>query len=141
MSEANKSIFRRFVDEVINRGDLGAVDELLSPDYVEHTELLPGLPSGREGAKQQFALLHAAFPDLCVTLEDAVAEEDRVASRSLWHGTHRGELLGLEATGKCLKFDLLEFVRIRKGRIVEHWGSTDSFSLLRLLNPNPARGA
>lgn len=133
MSEANKSIFRRFVDEVINRGDLGAVDELLAEEYTEHSCMIPGLPGGREGAKQQFALLHAAFPDLSVTLEDAVAEDDRVASRSTWRATHRGELLGLQATGQALEFSQLEIVRIRKGRIAERWGSTDPLSLRQLL--------
>lgn len=133
MSEANKSIFRRFVDEVINRGDLGAVDELLAEEYTEHSSLIPGLPAGREGAKQQFALLHAAFPDLSVTLEDTVAEDDRVASRSTWRATHRGEWLGLQATGQILEFSQLEIVRIRRGRITEHWGSAQAQNLMQLL--------
>lgn len=130
MSEANKTIFRRFVDEVINRGDLGAVDELLSPGYLEHDPLIPGLPGGREGAKQLFALLHAGFPDLSVTLEDLVAEGERVAVRSRWRGTHRGEFLGVRPTGQVVDFENLELVRIRQGQIVEHWGQGQASSIL-----------
>ena len=132
MSEANKTIFRRFVDEVINRGDLGAVDELLAPHYLEH-DPLPGMPGGREGAKQLFALLHAGFPDLSVTLEDLVAEGERVAVRSRWRGTHRGEFLGIRPTGRVIDFENLELVRIRQGQIVEHWGLGQASSVLHRL--------
>ncbi|ADH64395.1 protein of unknown function DUF1486 [Allomeiothermus silvanus DSM 9946] len=133
MSEANKTIFRRFVDEVINRGDLGAVDELLAPSYHQHDPLIPGLPGGREGAKQLFALLHAGFPDLSVTLEDLVAEGERVAARSRWRGTHRGEFLGIRPTDQVIDFENLELVRIRQGQILKHWGLSRISSILQHL--------
>lgn len=137
MSEVNKSIVRRFVDEVVNRGDLGAVDELLSPNYLDHDALIPGLPGGREGAKRLYALLHAGFPDLEVTIEDFVAEGDRVALRSLWRGTHRGEFGGMAPTGRTVAFENLELLRLQKGQIVEHWSIVDNRNLLQQLKQAP----
>lgn len=147
MSELNKAIVRRFVDEVVNRGDLGAVDELLAPNFLEHDALIPGTsagpekaadstatrPKGRESAKRQYALLHAGFPDLRVTVEDCVAEGERVALRSVWRGTHRGEFLGLAPTGRAIALENLELLRLQRGQIVEHWGLMDGSTLLTLL--------
>lgn len=133
VSEANKSIFRRFVEEVVGRGDLGAVDELLGEGFVEHGALLPDLPTGREGAKRQYALLHAAFPDLEVSLEDTLAEGDRVAGRSVWRGTRNGSV----GTGADLNIHRLKIVRIQKGRIVEHWGDATAPGLLQASPPKP----
>ncbi len=138
MSEVNKSIVRRFVDEVVNRGNLGAVDELLSPNYLDHDALIPGLPAGREGAKRLYALLHAGFPDLEVTIEDSVAEGDRVALRTLWRGTHRGEFVGIAPSGRTVAFENLELLRLRQGLIVEHWSLMAYPQLLLYLHLQPA---
>lgn len=133
MSEANKSIVRRFVEEVINRGDLGAVDELLAPGYLDHGPLIRGLPTGREGAKRLYALLHAGFPDLEVSIEDFVAEGERVALRSIWRGTHKGDFLKVAPTGKVVVFENLELLRVQHGQILEHWSMIDLDSLLHQL--------
>ena len=147
MSEVNKAIVRRFVDEVVNRGDLGAVDELLAPNFLEHDALIPGALAqssdmgevasthlmGRESAKRQYALLHAGFPDLEVTVEDYVAEGERVALRSMWRGTHRGEFLGVAPTGRTIALENLELLRLQRGQIIEHWGLMDGTTLLTLL--------
>ncbi|RIH81799.1 hypothetical protein Mterra_02957 [Calidithermus terrae] len=134
MSEVNKSIVRRFMDAVINRGDLGAVDELLAPDCLDHVAEVLGLPAGREGAKRLYALLHAGFPDLEVTVEDCVAEGECVAVRSRWRGTHRGDFLGVAPTGEEVRLESLELLRLRHGRIVERWGAADARTLLRRLS-------
>jgi steroid delta-isomerase-like uncharacterized protein len=133
VSEVNKAIVRRFVDEVVNRGDLGAVDELVAPNFLEHDALIPGAQAGRESAKRQYALLHAGFPDLKVTVEDYVAEGERVALRSVWRGTHRGEFLGVAPTGRTIALENLELLRLQRGQIIEHWGLMDGSTLLTLL--------
>ncbi len=137
MSEANKSIVRRFVEEVVNRGNLGAVDQLLSPDYQDHDVLLPGSPGGLEGAKRLYALLHAAFPDLEVEILRLVAEADRVALHSRWQGTHRGEFAGLAPSGRRFAFENLELLRLRRGLITEHWSLLNHAQLLLYLHTRP----
>ena len=154
MSEVNKAIVRRFMDEVVNRGDLGALDELVAPNFLEHGALIPGAdsgldeaasnavtrPTGRESAKRQYALLHAGFPDLRVTVEDYVAEGERVALRSVWRGTHRGEFLGVAPTGRIIALENLELLRLQRGQIVEHWSLMDEHTLLGLLGAFPKKG-
>lgn len=136
MSEVNKSIVRRFVDEVINRGDLGAVDELLLEGFVDHQPLLEGLPQGRGGVKQQFALLHAAFSGLHLELEQVVAEGDQVAFRGVLHGTHSGQLESLAPTQQALALEMYSILRLAKGRITEHWSALKHQDLLQALRPH-----
>ena len=93
MSETNKALVRRFYDEVMNRGNLDVIDELCTPDVVDH-RAQPGLPPGTDGVKHMMAMYRAVFPDLVVTLEDMVAEGDRVVVRWSGRGTHKGNLGG-----------------------------------------------
>lgn len=129
MSEVNKSIVRRFVDEVVNRGDLGAIEELLCEDFTDHQPWLSGLPGGRTGAKQQFALLHMAFAGLQLNLEQLLADGDRVAFRGILRARHSGQLRDIPASGKELELEVYEILRLSKGRIAEHWGSLSQQAL------------
>ncbi|WP_051195642.1 ester cyclase [Meiothermus rufus] len=138
MFEVNKSIVRRFVEEVVNRGNLGAVDELLSPQYHHHAPLMSGLSGGREDAKRLYALLHAGFPDLEVRILHLVAEGEQVALHSHWQGTHRGVFAGLAPSGCRLAFENLELLRLRQGLIVEHWSLLGYPQLLLYLHLQPA---
>ncbi len=133
MSEVNKSIVRRFVDEVVNRGDLGAIDELLCEEYTDHRALMSNLPSGRNGAKQQYALLHVAFPGLHLSLEQLIADGDRVAFRGVLRGTHQGQFLDIPPTATQIELETYEIMRLSKGRIAEHWGSVGFENLLEIL--------
>ena len=99
MSDQNKAIARRFLEEVVNKGNLAVADRLVVPDFVDHNPL-PGLEAGAEGFKQSFVVFRAAFPDLKYTIEDIIAEGDKVVVRWTAKGTHKGELLGMPATGK-----------------------------------------
>ena len=101
-TEQNKALYRQFVEEVFNRGNTSAIDELVAPDFVEHEELPPGVPSGREGVKQLSIMLRSAFPDLKATIDDILAEGDKVAARMTWRGTHKGEFMGIPPTGKSV---------------------------------------
>jgi len=135
--ENNKAIARQMLDEVFNRGDMRLADELLSPDYIEHEELPPGLAAGREGLKQTILMTRAAFPDFVATLEDLVAEGDKVAQRITWTGTHLGDFMGIPATGKSVSILVLDIIRVVDGRIVEHWGLMDSTALMQQIGAFP----
>jgi steroid delta-isomerase-like uncharacterized protein len=138
-TEQNKAIVRRFIEAVQNEGDLAALDALVAPGYVNHSTP-PGVPPDREGLKQLTALFRAAFPDGRMTIEEMVAEGDRVATRKTFRGTHRGELLGLPPTGRAVEIALLDLVRLADGQVVESWSVADELGLLRQLGALPSPG-
>ena len=135
--EENKAIVRRVVD-AFNRGDWAVVDELFAADYVDHDRARGDLPPGPAGVKQAWGMLRAAFPDLHATIEDLVAEGDRVAVRGVIRGTHRGELMGIPATGRQVAMPLIDVNRIAGGRLVERWAEADMLGLLQHLGIVPA---
>ena len=135
--ENNKAVAQRMIDEVFNHGNMSLADELLSPDYIEHEELPPGVPAGREGLKQTILMTRAAFPDFAATIEDIVAEGDKIAQRITWTGTHTGDFMGIQATGKFVSIQVLDIFRVVDGHIVEHWGLMDSMGLMQQLGVMP----
>ena len=138
--ENNKAVAHQMLDEVFNQGNMSLADELLSPNYIEHEELPPGVPAGREGLKQTILMTRAAFPDFSATIEDIVAEGDKVAQRITWTGTHKGDFMGIPATGKSVSIQVLDIIRVVDGHIVEHWGLMDSMGLMQQLDVMPAPG-
>jgi steroid delta-isomerase-like uncharacterized protein len=108
------------------------VDEFFAPDFVSHS-IPPGLPPGVEGVKRFFAILRDALPDVEVSIDDLVADGDKVAVATTISGTHEGELMGLPATGRRVAVAGLDLLRIEDGRIVEHRGLTDMVGLMRQL--------
>ena len=139
MSEENKAVVRRFHDEVLNKGNLALIDELCSHDLVDHTAP-PGLPPGVEGAKQTLGIYLAAFPDLHVTMEDMIAEGDRVVVRWTASGTHKGDLMGIAPTGRRVTVTGIAIDRIAGGKTVEHWEVFDQMGLMQQLGVIPAQG-
>ena len=136
-AEANKAVLRRLIEELFNKQNLDIVDELFSPDFVEHEELPPGAPEGREAPRwftQQFL---AAFPDLQVTIDDLIAEGDKVVARETWTGTHKGDFMGMPATGRRISFGVIDIVRVEDGQLVEHWAVSDSLTMLQQLGAIP----
>jgi predicted ester cyclase len=107
------------VEEVQSQGCLEVLDELVAPTVVNHTAP-PGVPPDREGIRQLSALFRAAFPDGRMTVEDMIAEGDRVATRKTFRGTHQGAFMGLPPTGKPVEIGLIDIVRVAADRIVEH---------------------
>jgi steroid delta-isomerase-like uncharacterized protein len=124
-----KDVYRRII-EAVGRGDADSLDGLMAPDIVDHNPMPDQVP-GRDGFKQWMAMARAAFPDLRGTVEDLVAEGDRVAARMTWHGTHHGEFIGLGPTGKRVSFSAFHLVRITQDRAVEWWGTADLFGALQ----------
>jgi steroid delta-isomerase-like uncharacterized protein len=138
-TEDNKALIRRFYDEVFNKKNRAAIDEFFAPDHVDHT-LPPGLPVDTEGTKQAIAMTLSGFPDLRVTIEDMIAEGDKVVIRFTTHGTQQGTLGGIPPTGKQVAVSTIEITRIEGGKIVEDWGLDDRLGMLQQLGLIPAIG-
>jgi predicted ester cyclase len=138
-AEENKALVRRFVDEVQSRGNVDAIDEFCSPEFVNHSAP-PGLPADREGIKVVTAMFRAAFPDSYFTVEDMMAEGDKVATRKTFHGTHQGEFMGISPTGRRVSMGLIDIVRIAGGRVVEHWSMGDNLGMMQQLGVVPQPG-
>ena len=139
MSEQNKAIVRRVPEEITSQGKLELIDELFSPDIVDHT-FAPqlGLTPGREGIRQFIAMLRAAFPDIEVKVQDAVAEGDKVVVRNSAQGTHQGEFMGIPPSGKHATWSEIHIVRFADGKIVEHWAEVDRLGMLQQLGVVPS---
>jgi steroid delta-isomerase-like uncharacterized protein len=135
--EENKAIVRRFVEEFKTGGDETVADELRSPLFVNHSAP-PGAERGPEGGRQLFRALRTAFPDLSVDIDDMVAEGDKVVTRQTFRGTHRGEWLGIPATGRAVQWAVIDIIRLQDGRLVDHWAVADFHGLLQQLSGPPA---
>lgn len=138
-AEENKAIIRAYVETIWNQQQVHRAGELLAQGYVVHPPL-PGQTPGLEGAKRVVALYLAGVPDLHVTIEDLVAEGDRVAVRRTYEGTHKGELLGIPPTGKHLQIGGISIFRLVDGKIAEQWEQLDQLSLMQQLGVLPAPG-
>ena len=136
MSDELKALNRRFNEEVINEQNLGAIDELVAEDIVDHIPL-PGQGPGRAGIADALRLFFGAFPDLRMEVVAELAEGDVVAQVVRFTGTRRGEFMGLPATGKEVSVLGSDFVRAQGGKIVEHWGFVDQGALMQQLGMGP----
>jgi len=137
--EENKALIRRFYEEVFNKKNLAAIDEFYAPNHVDHT-LPPGLPVSPEGTKQAIAMTLTALPDLHLTIEDMIAEGDKVVTWFTTHGTQQGAFGGIPPTGKQVAVSTIEITRIADGKIVEDWGLDDRLGMLQQLGLVPAMG-
>jgi steroid delta-isomerase-like uncharacterized protein len=130
--EANKAVVMRVVDEMWNRGDPAAVEELVSPDMVEHGAFGAGT-GGRDDARGTVTRFRAAFPDLRLEAEHLIAEGDSVVLHWVGRGTHDGEFMGMPPSGTKVTARGLDIYRIANGRVVEHWGYPDVPGLMAQL--------
>jgi|SRR5438034_515748 len=128
-SDSAKAIVRRAVNEIWNRGNLAAVDELIAEDFIDHAPF-PGQLPGRDGFKQVLRTIRTAFPDATETIEDLVAEGDRVVARVVIDGTHKGPFMGVPPTGKRIHAGGMAILGVRGGKIVERWSYSDDASVL-----------
>jgi steroid delta-isomerase-like uncharacterized protein len=138
--EENKATLRRF-HEATSSGDAelvaATIDEIVAPDAHINSPL-PLEATGAEAVKEVNAMLHRAFPDIQITIEDLIAEDDKVVSKNHVVGTHRGEYMGLPATGKRVAYNEIFIVRFADGRITETWGVVDIASQMKQLGLIPA---
>jgi len=131
-AEDNKTLVRRYIQEVWDKNNPAALDEFLAQSYQRH--ISPNAtPLNREGQKQRLAGIRTSFPDIALTLEEIIAEGDRVTFRSTIRGTHQNIFQGIAPTGRHVTVSLLDLVRVEDNKIVEQWGGPDFLDWLRQL--------
>ena len=133
----NKAVVRRWFAET-DKGNYAIVDELCAPNYVDHNPPLPGMPVGRAGVHRANAVLRAAFPDTVHTIEDQVAEGDKVVTRLRGRATFTGEILGIPPNGQVVEIGGIIIHRLEAGKLVEHWAVSDQLSFMQQLGAIPA---
>jgi steroid delta-isomerase-like uncharacterized protein len=136
-TEDNKALVRRWFEET-DRGNDGIIDQLCAPDYVDHSPPLPSMGSGSAAVRQANAALRVAFADTVHTVEDQIAEGDKVVTRLTAYGTHQRDLPGIPATGRQLTMTGTAIHRIENGKIAEKWSDKDALGFLRQLGALPA---
>jgi steroid delta-isomerase-like uncharacterized protein len=132
-----KSLVLRYYTEVLNGGDVNVLDEIAIDDYVEHHPF-PGQANGRDDLKARARLLLAAFSPLSFSVEDVIADGDRVAVRWRSSGTHSGEFLGIPPTGRPYTIEGIDIHRLEHGRLAEHWHVVDQFGQMQQLGLLPS---
>jgi steroid delta-isomerase-like uncharacterized protein len=147
-AEENKALARRELEEVFTQGNLDAAEEIYAPNVIIHQTATAAIPAGEdihgaEAARQIAAARRRAFPDLQITVQDQVAEGDKVATRFRARGTHLGELAGRAPTGKEVELTGINICCIEGGKIAEHWPQADILGMMRQLGffPDQERGA
>ena len=133
-TEQNIATFRRVIEEGFNKGNMDALDDCFAPNYLEHQF---DLPPTLEGFKGSIGYLRNTFADFSLTIEDMVAEGDKVWVRMTGRGTHSQEFMGRPPTGKSFVITVVDICRFEKGEIVEHWGVPDRFHLIAQLGLLP----
>ena len=137
MSENNKAIVRRLIEEVWNKGNLSLVDELFAPNYEHHDASSPDFGRGPESEKKRATLYRTAFPDLRVTIEDIIAEGEIVMTRWSCRGTHKGDLSGIAPTGNPFTISGMTVARVANGKLAEGHVNWDALGLMQQLGVVP----
>ncbi|MFQ6031132.1 MAG: ester cyclase [Dehalococcoidia bacterium] len=132
MSEDNKALVRRLVEEVWNAGNLAALEEMIAPDYVHHSAP-PEVSRGPQGYRQRVVMDRRPFRDFHLNLEDLISEGDRVVGRWTIQGIHYGEYLGIAPTGRKITFTGIFIVRVAGGKLAEEWEEVDAIGLRQQL--------
>lgn len=137
-TEQNKQVVQRLIEEVINQRKIDVIEELFTPDFVEHEAVPPGVPPGRDGLKAMFGMVHSAFPDFKATVEHLIVEGDCVVVHMNWTGTHEADFMGIPPTGKSISITVIDIMGITKGKIGAHWGVMDQMTLMQQLGVLPS---
>lgn len=130
------AILDRLNAEVLNTGDVDLIDELVSPDFIEH-DPPPGMGSDRAGFKQMVRDIHRAFSDFSTTVEDQIVAGDKVVERWWAEGIHTGEWLGIPASGNRVRITGIDISRIEGGQVVEHWTQIDVLGMMQQMGALP----
>jgi steroid delta-isomerase-like uncharacterized protein len=133
--ERNKTVARRALDEIFSRGNYGVLGEIYADNFVGHAAA--NEIRGTKGLEKFFTALRSAFPDINFTIEDQIAEGDRVVTRWMTRGTHKGEFNGVSATGKPIKAAGITISRVADGKIVEGWTNWDVLGLMKQIGAVP----
>ncbi|OHU32924.1 ester cyclase [Mycobacteroides chelonae] len=127
-----KEIVRLNTERVQGRGDFDLLETLFADDFLDHTPQ-PGTTPDKDGVRVLYRRLREAFPDFRPEIHWQTVDGDVVTTFKTYHGTHRGVFLGIEPTGRLVQFDTVDAMRVRDGRIVEHWGVANLYSVVHQL--------
>ncbi|HSD81436.1 MAG TPA: ester cyclase [Solirubrobacteraceae bacterium] len=130
MPHTPEALARRLIEEGFNDGNLAVADELIAPELVEHQSFGPDHAAGAEGVKAVIASLRRAFPDFHLAIDDLAVAGDTVWLRMTGTGTNDGSFMGHPPTGRAMRTDVFDVLRVADGRIVEHWGVPDRLGTL-----------
>jgi predicted ester cyclase len=128
-SDAAKEVVRLNNEEVLGKGNFRLFDELFANDFHDHTPPV-GVSPNKDGVRQLYKVLRTAFPDFHAEVHWQLADRDFVTTYKTYRGTHRGEFLGITPTGRDVQFEALDVIRVRNGKLAEHWGVANLFSLV-----------
>ena len=135
-ADAAKAVVRRNTEEVQSRGNFDVFEEVFADDFVDHTPQ-PNMTPDKDGARRLYRALRTAFPDFRADIHWQAAEGDLVTTYKTYFGTHQGAFLGVAPTGRKIHFETVDAMRVRNGKIVEHWGVANLFSLMQQLGALP----
>jgi steroid delta-isomerase-like uncharacterized protein len=130
-SEAAKAVVRRNTEEVQSKGNFDVFEKLFADDFVDHTPQ-PNMTPDKSGARGLYRALREAFPDFHAVIHWQTADGEIVTTFKTYHGTHQGSFLGVAPTGKKIHFEALDAMRVKNGKIAEHWSVANLFSLLQI---------
>ena len=135
--EQHRRIIQRYYEEVWNRGRLEVLDELLDPQYINHTPSVPNPPPGPDGLKPIVAAIRKGFPDLHYEIKEIIVNDSMAVARVIMTGTQKDSLFDLPPTGKKITVNQINIEKIRNGRVVEHWLVTDELTMMKQLGVVP----
>jgi steroid delta-isomerase-like uncharacterized protein len=134
--EAAKAVVRRNTEQVQGQGDFALFDELFDDDFIDHTPQ-PGTTPDKAGVLVLYQRLRAAFPDFRPEIGWQTVDGDIVTTYKVYHGTHHGDFLGIAPSGKAIRFETVDAMRVRDGKITDHWGVANLYSVLQQLGQLP----
>lgn len=137
--QENVAVISRFLEEVINQGNLDTADEIVQEDFVE-LDPLPGQRQGREGLKEVIGMMRAAFPDIHWIADETIAAGPKVVTRFTWTGTHHGTFLGIPATGKSITVKGVVIDRLSEGKMADSRILMDTLGIMQQLGVVPTPG-
>jgi steroid delta-isomerase-like uncharacterized protein len=137
LSDGAKAVVRRNTEEVQGRGNFDLFEELFANDFVDHTPQ-PNTTPDKDGVRKLYHVLRGAFPDFHAYIHWQAADGNLVTTYKTYHGTHEGPFLGVAPTGRLIHFETVDVMRVREGKITEHWGVANLFSLMQQLGALPA---
>jgi steroid delta-isomerase-like uncharacterized protein len=132
LSDAAKAVVRRNTEEVQSRGNFEAFEELFADDFVDHTPQ-PNMTPNKDGVRDLYQRIRTAFPDFHADIHWQAADGELVTTYKTYHGTHEGIFLGVAPTGRQIHFETVDVMRVHNGKITDHWGVANLFSLMQQL--------
>ena len=133
------AVVREFIEGYQTGHDPAVAERLLADDFVDHTPFGP-FPADRDGVLALFGMIFAAFPDVAVEIHQQLVDGEFVTTRKTFRGTHRGEFMGVPASGSAIEFGVIDILRVADGQLREHWNQLDALTLLQQVGMIPALG-